>query len=40
MSSNQSSNFKSNDDVNSFRFVKDSVERRDFGDDSSISNLI
>ena len=40
VSSNQSSNSKINDDVNSLRFVKDLVERKDFGDDSSISNLI
>ena len=39
-SSNQSSNSKTNDDVNSFRFVKGLVKRKDFGDDSSISNLI
>ena len=37
MSSNQSSNFKTNDNVNLFRFVKDLVKRKD---DSSISNLI
>ena len=40
MSSNQSSNSKTNDDINTFRFVKDLVERKDFGDDSSISNSI
>ena len=40
VSSNQSSNYKTNDDINSFRFVKDLVEHKDFGDDSSISNLI
>ena len=40
MTSNQSSNSKTNDDVNSFRFVKDSVKRKDFQEDSSVSNLI
>ena len=37
VSSNQSSNSKTNYDINTFRFVKDLVERKD---DSSISNLI
>ena len=40
MSPNQSSNSKTNDDINIFRFVNDLVERKDFGDDSPISNLI
>ena len=40
VSSNQSSNSKINDDINTFRFVKDLIERKDFGDDSSISDLI
>ena len=38
VSSNQSSNSKINDDINTFRFVKDLIERKDFGDDSSISD--
>ena len=40
VSSNQSSNSKTNDDFNTFRLVKNLVERKDFGDDSSISKLI
>ena len=44
VSSNRSSNSKTNDNVNvnvnTFRFVKDLVKRKDFGDNSSISNLI
>ena len=40
MSSNQLSNSKTNDNINSFRFVKALVERKDFGYDSSIRNLI
>ena len=40
VSSNQSSNSKKNDDFNTFRLVKNLVERKDFGDDSSISKLI
>ena len=42
VSSNRSSNSKTNDNVNvnSFRFVKNLVKRKDFGDNSSISNLI
>ena len=39
-SSNQSSNSKADDDVSSFLFVKDLVNRNDFGSDSSIMNLI
>ena len=38
-SSNQSSNSKVDDDVGSF-FVKDLVNRKDFGGDYSILNLI
>ena len=37
VSSNQSSNSKTNNDVNSFRFVKDPIKRKDVRDDSSIS---
>ena len=40
VSLNQSSNSKKNDDFNTFRLVKNLVERKDFGDDSSISKLI
>ena len=40
MSSNQSSNYKTNDAIDIFCFVKGLVERKDFGDDFSISNLI
>ena len=40
MSSNQSSNYKTNDAIDIFCFVKGLVERKDFGDDSLISNLI
>ena len=40
VSSNHSSNSETNDDVKSFRFVKDLVELKAFGDDYSISNLI
>ena len=40
MSSNQSSNSKTNDDINTFRFVKDLVKRKYFEDDPSINNLI
>ena len=39
-SSNQSSNSKADDNVSSFIFVKDLVNRKDFGSDSSIMNLI
>ena len=35
-----SSNSKSDDDANSFRVVKDLINRTGFGDDSSIMNLI
>ena len=39
-SSNQSSNSKVGDDVSSFIFVKDLDNRKDFGIDSLIMNLI
>ena len=37
---NQSSNSKADDDVSSFIFVKELVNRKDFGSDSLIMNLI
>ena len=40
VSSRQSSTCKTNDDNNTFRFVKDLVSCSGFGDDSSIMNLI
>ena len=40
VSSNKSSNSKTYDDVNTFGFVKDLVERKYFEDNTSISNLI
>ena len=39
-SSNQSSNYKADDDVNSFLFVKYLVIRKDFEYDSSIIDLM
>ena len=39
-SSNQSSNYKADDDVSSFLFVKYLVIRKDFGYDSSIIDLM
>ena len=38
--SNQSSNSKTYDDFNTFGYVKDLVENKDFEDNISISNLI
>ena len=35
-----SSNFKADDDSSSFRIVKDLINRKGFGDDSSVMNLI
>ena len=40
VSSRQSSISRTDDDNNTFRFVKDLVSRSGFGDDSSIMNLI
>ena len=40
MTFSRSSNFKADDDDSSFRFVKDLINRKGFGDDSSIMNLI
>ena len=40
VSSDKSSNSKTYDDVNTFGFVKDLVERKYFEDNTSISNLI
>ena len=40
VSLSESSNSKADDDANSFRVVKDSVNSTGFGDDSSIMNLI
>ena len=40
MTSSGSSNIKADNDSISFRIVKDLVNRKGFGDDSSIMNLI